>query len=231
MADNNPHANHRERLRSLFLESGLGGFSEHNVLELLLFYAIPQKDTNPIAHELIRTFGTLQGVLDAPVEELVKVKGIGEYAATFLSLLPQVAKRYYSAKVSDSVQLSEYSTVLDFVRSLFIGETGECAFLISFSANGQKSGCTKISLGTNTKVQLDKRSVLEAAFRTNAVSVILTHNHPDGIAAPSTEDVTTTREIANLFAGINIRLADHIIVAGEDCFSMAGNNRYKPMFL
>lgn len=226
-----PHEKHRERMRSLFLQSGLDGFSDHNVLELLLFYTIPKRDTNITAHALIDTFGSLQGVLDAPVEELVKVKGVGMYTATFLSLMPQLAKKYSAGKLPDSIFLSEPEAVRSYVRSLFIGETAECAYLLSFGANGQRLGCTKVSLGTATQLQLDRRSLLEAAFRTNAVQVVLTHNHPEGVAVPSSEDVRCTREIANLFAGVDIRLADHIIVAGEDCFSMASHARFKALFI
>lgn len=218
-------------MRSLFLQSGLDGFSDHNILELLLFYTIPQGDTNVTAHNLIDAFGSLQGVLDAPLEELCKVKGVGQYTATFLTLLPELCRKYMTGKTPTDVSLSDPDAVKKFVNSLFIGETTECVYLLSFSANGQKIGCNKVSLGTLSTVQLDRRTLLETAFRSNATHVILAHNHPDGIAAPSSEDVASTRDIANTFAGVNIHLADHIIVAGNDCFSMAESTRFRPLFI
>lgn len=226
-----PHEKHRERMRSLFLESGLDGFPDHNVLELLLFYTIPKGDTNVTAHNLIDAFGSLQGVLDAPVEELVKVKGVGQYTATFLSILPQLARKYSSNKSMQELTYTDTDGLFSYLRSRFIGETTECAYLLTFGADGQKNNCTKISLGSATRMQLDRRSLLEAAFRNNAVYAVLAHNHPGGIAAPSSEDVSSTREIANLFSDVNIRLADHIIVAGEECFSMAHNSRYRTFFI
>lgn len=226
-----PHENHRERMRSLFLQSGLDGFSDHNVLELLLFYTIPQKDTNITAHALIDAFGSLQGVLDAPVEELCRVKGVGMYTATFLSMMPQLFKKYSAGKHPDAFSVFDSEALQSFIRSLFIGETTECAYLLSFGTNGQKLACTKVSLGTAKQLQLDRRSLLEAAFRTNAVRAVLCHNHPDGLAVPSADDVSATREIANVFAGVGIHLADHFIVAGEDCFSMANNSRFRAIFI
>lgn len=226
-----PHEKHRERMRNLFLQSGLDGFSDHNVLELLLFYTIPKGDTNVTAHNLIDAFGSLQGVLDAPVEELVKVKGVGQYTATFLTMLPQLSRKYYAGKTPDDISLDDRVGIQNYVRSLFVGETGECVYLLSFSSGGKKLNCNKIALGTLAKVQLDLRTLLETAFRSNAVHVVLAHNHPDGIAAPSSEDVVSTRNIANTFASVNIHLADHIIVADNECFSMAENTRFKPIFI
>ena len=227
----NPHEEHRKRVRKLFLESGLDGFSDHNVLELLLFYTIPKGDTNVTAHNLIDAFGSLRGVLDAPVEELVKVKGVGQYTATFLSILPQLLRKYSGEKAPQELRYSDTEGLFSYLRARFIGETAECAYLLTFGSNGQKLNCSKVSLGTATRMQLDRRSLLETAFRNKAVYAVLSHNHPGGIAAPSSDDVITTREIANLFAGVNIHLADHIIVAGEECFSMAHNSRFGAIFI
>ncbi len=226
-----PHGKHRERVRNLFLQSGLDGFSEHNVLELLLFYTIPQGDTNVTAHNLIDAFGSLQGVLDAPVEELKKVKGVGEYTAVFLSMLPQLARRYYAGKAPDRVNMTDREALAAYVRSLFIGMKTENSFLLSFDMAGQLNHTAKLTEGGVRQIRLDNRRVMEAALRADAVYVVLAHNHPGGVAAPSAEDVSATQEIANLLARVSIRLRDHLIVAGEECFSMAGSTRYMPIFI
>ena len=226
-----PHGKHRERVRNLFLQSGLDGFSEHNVLELLLFYTIPQGDTNVTAHNLIDAFGSLQGVLDAPVEELKKVKGVGEYTAVFLSILPQLARRYYTGKTADRVSMTERQALAQYVRSLFIGMKTEHVFMLSFDGSGQLNHSLKLFEGGVKQIQMDNRRIMEAALRSDAVYVVLAHNHPGGVAAPSASDATATRTVASLLASVGIHLEDHLIVAGEDCFSMADSPRYATLFI
>ena len=226
-----PHVNHRERVRNLFLQSGLDGFSEHNVLELLLFYTIPQGDTNMTAHNLIDTFGSLQGVLDAPVEELKKVKGVGEYTAVFLSILPQLARKYYAGKTPDRVSLYDRDALSQYVRSLFIGMKTEHIFLLSFDGSGRLNNTVRLSEGSLRQVDLDNRRIMEAALHSDAVYVVLSHNHPGGVAAPSAADANATRTVANLLSSVGIRLENHLIVAGEECYFMADNPRYMPIFI
>ncbi len=226
-----PHGKHRERVRNLFLQSGLDGFSEHNVLELLLFYTIPQGDTNVTAHNLIDAFGSLQGVLDAPVEELRKVKGVGEYTAVFLSILPQLARRYFKSKSSDRIGMSEREALTQYVRTLFIGMKTEHIFLLSFDGSGQLNNTVKLSEGGVKQIRMDNRRVMEAALRSDASYVVLAHNHPGGVAAPSAADVSATRTAANLLASVDIHLENHLIVAGDDCFSMADSPRYATLFV
>ena len=226
-----PHANHRDRVRSLFLQSGLDGFSDHNVLELLLFYTIPQADTNVTAHALIDRFGSLSGVLDAPVEELVKVPGVGQYSAVFLKILPQLARRYSCEKAPDAFSFVERDLLREYTRSRFIGEKSECVLLLSFDASGKFTHCDRLSVGSTTQLQVDKRQLMETALRTSAVFTALAHNHPGGVAAPSASDVQATQEVAALFSGVGIRLVDHLIAAGTECFSMAEQPRFQPLFI
>lgn len=226
-----PHGKHRERVRNLFLQSGLDGFSDHNVLELLLFYTIPQGDTNVTAHNLIDRFGSLAGTLDASVEDLVQVPGVGRYTAVFLKLLPQIARRYSGDRTTDDLCFSDREALEAYVRVQFIGERNECAFLLSFDASGRLLHCDKVSSGNVTRLQMDKRQLMETALRQGAVYTALCHNHPGGAAAPSTTDVRTTQEISALFSGVGIRLIDHLIVAGAECFSMAAQPRFQSLFM
>ena len=227
-----PHYGHRERVRNLFLRSGLDGFSDHNVLELLLFYTIPKADTNLIAHNLIDRFGSLKGVLDASVENLCDVKGLGMYTATFLTILPQLARRYCTEETPETALFdsSDTAAVREYLCSRFVGESRECVYLLLFSSGGQMQGCVKVTTGTSSQVNLNERSILETAFRTGASSIILAHNHPGGVAAPSTDDVATTKELVEMFARCGIRLLDHVIVTETESFSMANHPRFHKMF-
>ncbi|MCR5483983.1 MAG: DNA repair protein RadC [Clostridiales bacterium] len=226
----NVHTDHRKRVRERFLSSGLGGFPDHNVLEMLLFYAIPNGDTNDLAHRLIDTFGSLSAVIDAPYEELLRVKGIGEYSAVFINLLPQLFKRYSSDKLSEKLNFTDREELKSFVVSEFMGEADEKIKLLCFNGDGVFTNCSEISSGTKTKVLFDNRSLISAALRCNATHVVLAHNHPSGVAAPSERDIDSTAAAIRVFAEVDIKLIDHLIVAGENVFSMADNRKYCEMF-
>ena len=214
------HKGHRERLKQRFLEEGLDNFTDIQVLELLLFYAIPQKDTNPIAHALLDRFGSLSQVLDASAEELRKVSGISDHSATLLTLVTQIA-RYYQVDASQRV---ESLTTLDacgaYLVPRFFGRNKETVFLLCLDAKCKVLGCKEIGEGSVNSASISVRKVVETALAANATTVILAHNHPSGVALPSTEDVQTTRRIAAALSAVEIHLADHMVVAEGDYVSM-----------
>lgn len=224
------HAHHRERMRNLFLTSGMDGFSDHNVLELLLFYSIPQKDTNVTAHNLINEFGSLKGVLDAPVELLTKVKGVGMYTATFLSMISQITKRYYHEDTQTKINCADRESVLEYIKTCFIGEAEECLYIICFSADGNFINKNKISGGNVSSVNIDKRAVVQTVIKNNAVIAVLAHNHPGGVAAPSAEDIVATKDLVRLLSEVGVALSDHVIVARNEAFSMAQNPKFGTLF-
>ena len=227
------HSGHRARVRNLFLQGGLDGFSDHNILELLLFYCVPQGDTNVTAHNLIERFGSLRGVLDATVEELCSVNGMGMYSATYLSIFRPLFHRYCADEARDEAgtETRGDAPLEAFFRSRFVGEVTECVYLLGFDANGQKIGCSRVLAGTHMHVDVNERQILEAAFHMKAVSVVIGHNHPGGVAAPSNDDIEATKRIARALRCCSIRLLDHIIVAGNECFSMAKHPRCRAIFL
>jgi DNA repair protein RadC len=229
--DKNLHGDHRKRVRERFMKSGLAGFPDHNVLEFVLFYSQPYGDTNETAHRLLETFGSLSSVLDAPYEELVKVKGVGSYTAVFLTMLPQLAKRYFSDMIPDRVTFTDRKSLLDYIRAEYISETSETAKLLCFNNGGLLINCCKVSIGSKNSVSIDRRTLLETAFRNSASSVILTHNHPNGMAVPSQNDIVTTKEVFRLFSDVNIRMLDHVIVSGNDLFSMAESPKFGIIFI
>lgn len=224
------HEGHRARLKQSFLTGGLEPFSPHNVLELILFYALPRKDTNKIAHALLDRFGSLSAVFDAPVEELVKVDGIGENCAVLIKLFPAVSRTYLMDKQSIT-EFDDVESVGNYCVSLFIGEVTEKAYLLCFDSRNRLLNRIMLSEGSLSTVNLDKRRLIEAVIRNNTSSVILTHNHPNGVAAPSRADVESTRSISHLLREISIKFLDHIIVADNDYFSMMNHLNFVDLFI
>lgn len=215
------HKGHRERLKQRFLEEGLDNFTDVQVLELLLFYAIPQRDTNPIAHALLDYFGGLSQVLEAGVEELKKVPGISDHSATLLSLVTQIA-RYYQV---DCAQRVECLTSLDacgaYLVPYFFGRSKETVFLLCLDAKCKVLCCREVGEGSVNSASISIRKIVETALGANATTVVLAHNHPSGVALPSEEDVQTTWRVAAALNAVEIHLADHIVVADGDYVSMA----------
>ncbi|MDR1927919.1 MAG: DNA repair protein RadC [Oscillospiraceae bacterium] len=225
------HEDHRRRVRERFLAGGLQSFPPHNVLELLLFFSIPRKDTNETAHLLLERFGSLVGVLEASYDELRKVEGVGESTATLICLTVQVARRYLIERVQEKVTFEGPSALHAYTLSQFVGQHHETALLLCLDNAGRLLHCAPVSLGTKHMVSLDNRTLLETAFRHNATKVVLAHNHPNGVAAPSRNDVIRTQSAVRLFREVKIQLLDHLIIAGDDCFSMAAHPKFGHLFL
>ena len=222
------HAGHRQRLKERFLKDGLDSFDEHQVLELLLFFAIPQRDTNEIAHELINRFGSLAKVLDATPEELAQVKYVGDNAATLFQLITAVA-RYY--QVSCAMQEQILNTITDCGRYLvpfFYGLANETVFLLCLDAKCKVLACEKVGEGSVNSAGVPIRKVVEMALKVNATQVILAHNHPSGLAIPSGEDVQTTKRLALALDAVEIGLVDHIVVADGEWVSIRESGLYRP---
>ncbi len=215
------HAGHRKRLKARFLSEGLDGFAEHNVLELLLFYALPQQDTNPLAHRLIDAFGSLSGVLDASVEDLCRIKGVGPGTAMLLSLMPALFRRYRLSGADFDTCLNTTEKAGDYLLPRFIGLKNEAVYVVCLDAKCKPLCCRMLSEGTVNVAQINVRKVVELALSFNASSIILAHNHLSGIALPSTEDVATTLHMKRALDAVGIAFVDHIIVADDDFVSLA----------
>ena len=226
------HDGHREKMRQRFLKGGLDSFADHEALELLLYYAIPRRDTNPIAHALMERYGSLSAVLTAPVEDLQRVAGIGESAAVLLKLAPQL---YRKARLSDAEQetvLSSVERVGAYLLERFAGEKNEVVYQLCLDRKGKLLACKKLGEGGVASADLDIRRLVENAILTGASAVILAHNHPSGVALPSADDVQTTRRIAAALSAVEINLIDHIVVAEGDFISMAQSGyRFDEYFL
>lgn len=228
----NIHAGHRERLRERFLKEGLDNFQDHNALELLLFYAIPQKDTNREAHALIDTFGSFSEVFDASYEDLCSVKGIGPRTAILIKLMPELFRKYEVDKLNtEDVFLNDSELAAEYACKFFKGITEEKLYLICLDSRCRLISFDLISEGTMKSTPVNTRLIIETAFKNKASSVILVHNHPTGITAPSKADVDATSNLAYVLKRSDLRLDDHIIVGyGNDYFSFRKSQKYKDMF-
>ena len=220
------HSGHRERLRSRFLKEGLDNFEEVNALELLLFYCIPRKDTNELAHALLDHFGSFHQVLDATPDELMTVPGIGEGTATFLPLIASACRYYRVNQANNVTALDTIEKCGDYLVNYFHGRKNETIMLLCLDAKCKRIVCREIGEGSVNSASVSARRVAEIALSVNATSVILAHNHPSGIALPSTDDINTTKLIAKSLHAVDIVLTDHIIVAEDDYVSMAQSGLY-----
>lgn len=227
----NKHEGHRERVRRDFLENG---FSEttppHKILEMLLFYSIPRRDTNEIAHELINTFGSIQGVFDAPIDQLLKVKGITENTVALLKMILPIASIYRAEKVNHDKNFTSTNQIGDYLLEKYLCYTKETVAITSFNGKGQILGFDVLAEGDSSSAELSIRKILEIVMKRNPVCVVLSHNHPSGFAIPSNEDLALTNKLFTLLANINVRLLDHIIIANNDYVSLAQSRDYKAIF-
>lgn len=222
------HEGHRQRLTERFRREGLDGFTDVQILELLLFFCIPRRDTNIIAHALLTRFGSLHQVLEAPVYELEKVDGIGRHASTLISLTRQLARSYGVSQVSMDKILNTTAKCGEYLKPYFLGKRDETVYLLCLDAKCKVLGCMEVGKGSVNSAGLSVRKIVETALAVNATSVVLSHNHPSGLALPSNQDVLTTRRVAMALDAVGIVMADHIIVADDDFVSLAESGLYRP---
>lgn len=222
------HSGHRQRLKNRFLDEGLEHFDEHQVLELLLFYCIPRQDTNPIAHALLDHFGSLAQVMEASPAELQKVSGMGEGSATFLSLLNEFCRYYYTKRESNITILDSTQQFSKFLIPFFHGRRNEMVYMLCLDAKCKLLCHKEVGEGSVNSAAVPIRRIVEIALNANASSVVLAHNHPSGLALPSPEDELTTRLLAAALSVVDITLADHLVIADGDSVSMRESGLYNP---
>lgn len=214
------HDEHRKRVRQRFLTGGVEPFADHEALELLLFYAIPRQDTNPIAHALMDRYGSLDAVFSAPMEDLRKVKGVGESAAILLRLVPLLYQKARLEAVEQEWVLNDQECVGRYLLELFSQARNEMIYQLCLDRKGKLLACKKLGEGSAATVDLDIRKLVENALLTSATTVILAHNHPSGVALPSGSDYQTTDQVKSALDTIGVELYDHIVVSDRDYVSM-----------
>lgn len=221
------HEGHRQRLKNRFLKEGLDNFEPIQVLELLLFYAVPRIDTNPLAHDLLERFGSLSAVLEASPSQLKAVEGIGDNAATFLSLVTAAGRYYQKSTKMDCKSLTTIEACGDYLIPCFQGKKNEVVYLLCLDTKCKLLSCLEVGEGSVNSAAVPIRRIVEMALGTNASIVVLAHNHPSGLAIPSSDDVQTTRRLAIALDAVEIDLWDHIIVADGEFVSLAQSDLYR----
>ena len=215
------HEGHRERMRRQMKTSGMDSLSDVQVLEVALYYAIARRDTNEIAHALLRRFGSLSGVLEAPRAELLKIDGVGESAADLLLLFIQMERRHLMDRAGRQTILDTTYKCAQYLMPRFIGEQEEVVYLLCLDAKCKALDCSLIHRGAVNMTAISVRKIVKAALDHNAPSVVVAHNPPSGLALPSREDRATTLALKAALDAVDVVLVDHVIVADEDFVSLA----------
>ncbi len=217
----NPHSGHRERVKQRFLNEGLDSFEDHQILELLLFYCIPMKDTNELAHNLIRQFGSLANVFEAEIGDLMEKAGVSRNTAVMLRMIPDLSSRYLRSKWGKNVVLDSTKSAGAYALTLFAGKSVECFYVICLDAQRRMIRSELVAEGTVDEAPIYIREIIKSAVRFNAVYVVIAHNHPGGSVKPSGSDIEATKAIISSFDLVKIEVTDHIIVAGDSYYSFA----------
>ncbi len=207
----NSHTGHRNRMKNRFLKTGLDSFEPHEVLEFLLFYAIPKKDTNELAHELINNFGSIAGVLNAPYEVLIKIKGVGAHTAILLKQIPQLFRIYCEDLKKPCKVMDTPEKWIEFFRPKFIGRVNEYLFVAGVDDAVNFVSCELISSGNKNKIEFSCEALVRFTIHWNVDRIVLAHNHPNGIAMPSMSDKIKTEKLEMALRHLNISLMDHFI--------------------
>lgn len=215
----NIHKGHRQRLRDVANKMGINNLPEHQVLELLLSYIIPQKDTNPLAHKLISKFGSLAGVFEADRATLEKVEGIGSVASSFISTLSQIPQIYKTSKIKDKQVISCPSQAIKYFAQAISIDNVEKFYMACLNSRCEVVSTSSFTNGNNNKIIVDIKELVQIVLNTQATGIIICHTHPEGEAKPSKEDIIYTKRLFITMQSMNIKLLDHIILNEKETFS------------
>ena len=218
------HEGHRQRLTQRYVSGGLEGFEEHEILELLLFYAVPRVDTNPIAHRLIERFGSLAGVLEAVPKDLEEVEGIGPRAAAFLTMMPDLLRSYEKSRLGKRPVIRSVKDACDYAKTLLFGKPYEQFYMVWLGTQGRVIHCERLSEGSITESPVYVSKVAAAALRHHAAKGFIAHNHPGGTPKPSRADIETTQAVLRALSTLGIELIDHVIVSDGQTFSFRADS-------
>lgn len=222
----NLHANHRNRVRQRFIrEQSFENFEEHQVLELLLFYSIPRRDTNELAHKMLNEYGSLYNLMNSSPQNIMKRCNVSEVTAVSISIIPSLTRKFLSSGIAnDAPIINSIERTHKHFEALMLGQPFESFYMICLDLNYRVTRKAKISDGTNRKTAVHMDKLIENALMYNTSFVIVGHNHPAGNKNPSSSDLDATMQIKNALQYINVRLLDHIIICGSGFYSFASSN-------
>lgn len=221
----NAHQGHRQRMHERVQNYGLDSLAPHEALEYVLYLTNAQKDTNGIAHELIDRFGDFAAVLEASEEELCTVEGVGPATARMLHLLPQISRYYGRSRTSSARCIQTTEQMGSYLMAKFAWSDYERAMLVSLDSRRRVRAAVWLREGTSDRVSLEIKDVVAAAIKGKTDTVVLCHNHPNGVALPSLADMDATGSIVRALGLVKIHLLDHFILTDTEYFSMRDANR------
>ncbi len=219
----NIHEGHRNRLREFAYNNNFKNMPEHQILELLLSYVIPRKDTNPIAHRLIKEFGGFSAVIDADFNDLLKIDGIGNKTAHFLTTLKHLFYAYNAGRVNKNETILSTLDAVNFIKNILVGKTVEEFYVICLDSANKVKLCELINVGVVNKTDVDVRQIMEVVFKSKTANIIVCHNHPTGNSRPSAADDKLTKALLTTLTLNGLTLLDHIILSNEDYYSYNRN--------
>lgn len=225
----NIHAAHRARMKQTFLKYGFDSFSDVEKVEFLLFYCIPFKDTNPLAHRLLDEFKTINGIVNAPVEALMKIDGVGEHVAIFFKVIQNTINEYYHDRLKAKHKIKGVNSAAEFCKNLFVSKQKEELVIICLDNNSYVSNYKTISKGSASEIQIEIRDITEFVINSNADRIIISHNHPTGSPKPSDDDLAFTSRVAMALMFNSIDILDHVIISPYGTFSMAKEKILEPL--
>ncbi|MDE6660131.1 MAG: DNA repair protein RadC [Eubacterium sp.] len=223
---------HRKRMLHAFAERGSASFEDYQMLEMLLFYAIPRKDVKPIAKALLKEFGSLENVFSAPKQQLVNVPGVGNETAVYLNLIFDIYVRLKEAKRKESKKIESLNDAVDYFKEMYrFEDKDEKIAVMMLDSSNAIIKCDFMAEGCINVSEISARKLIEHVVGYNATSsVIIAHNHPNGIAFPSNEDVNITLNIRDMLNSLGIVLVDHVILNHDEAFSMHGSDSFIRFF-
>lgn len=221
------HAGHRERMRNLLRDSGIENMTSQQMLEMLLYQCLPRVDTNKLAGELLKTFDTFSGVINAPVNELMRIGGIGKSTAEFIHSLPLFFRMYLDDMQNNNVRVFDSESAYKLIKNKFVGRKNEVIILMILNSRGNVVYNNVVMEGAVSMVPLYIKKVIELCLEYNADTVIIAHNHPSGDVAPSRGDIVATKELLMALEGIYVTLYDHLIFTDTDFTSIRNSGLLK----
>ena len=227
------HGGHRERLRARYKSGGFSALADYEQIELLLTYLLPRVDVKPAAKALLKKFGNIRGIIDAPEDELTEVSGIDETAALGISLLKNLITAYHSNELeTPTTEIGTISKLVKYFKSKIASEPSEVFEMVCFDAKLRiiPSGSVRLFEGSLTCASVDVRKIIETAIKHGAAQIAVAHNHPSGDPTPSFEDIRLTRRLAEAYKPIHLNLIEHVVVGKKACFSFRRDGRFDCLY-
>lgn len=217
--DNNTHSGHRGRLREIINNTDATTLPEHQILELLLTYVLPQKDVNPLAHNLLNEFGSIANVFDASKSELMKINGVGEVVASFLTFCSKLPEIYNRSRADSKRKLNNATDIIKFLRESIAITSVEKFYYLCLSAKGEVLCLKPLGSGSVSQLYINNRELIQQILKYPTQTVVICHTHPHGVLKPSDNDIAFTNNLKNILDSLYIRLCDHLIISPDGYFS------------